>query len=154
MKNSSNCRLPPVFPIPAVPGHPADPVVAFHHLISASPSSSPDHLLLSYQHGGHQVVVTIPMLASAFSSMVGVLDLNPTLGSLHSLRRGGAIGAHRQGLHQQIIKPHGMWSSDSFWSYITSTGVASSPVATGLATMVQAVSFSSTSHSVIPCHTP
>ena len=71
--------------------------------------------------------------------MIGALDLDPTLYSLHSLRRGGATVARKQGLHQEMIKWHGMWSSDSFWAYIMSRGVASSPVAAGLATAVQAV---------------
>ena len=76
----------PVLPIPAVPGRPANPVSAYHHLISASPSSSSlDHPLLSNQHGGKQVVVTVPMLASALSIMLRALDLDPAIYSLHSL---------------------------------------------------------------------
>ena len=59
--------------------------------------------------------------------------------SLHSLSRGGATAAHHQGLHQEMIKRHRMWSSDSFWTYITSLGVASSPVATGLAMAVKQI---------------
>ena len=43
-----------------------------------------------------------------------------------------------------MIKHHGMWSSDSFWMYITSLGVASTPVAAGLARVVQATSTPST----------
>ena len=75
----------PVLPIPAIQGHSVDPVAAFHHLLSTSPSSLLDHPLLSYQHGDHQVVVTVPMLASAFSSMIGALDLDPVLYSLHTV---------------------------------------------------------------------
>ena len=94
---------------------------------------------------GHQVVVTVTMLGSAFSSMIGALDLDPALYSLHSLCRGRAMAAHRHGLHQEMIKRHGMWSLDSFLSYITSLGVASSLVTTDLATMIHTVPFSSTS---------
>ena len=125
---------------PAILGHPANPVAAYQHLISASPSSSPDHPLLTYHHGAKQVVVIVPLLASALSIMLRALDLDPALYSLHSLRRGGATAAHRQGLHQEMIKHHGMWSSDPFWTYITSLGVASSSMTVGLARAVQATS--------------
>ena len=87
------------------------------------------------------MVITVLMLASAFSAMIGALDLDPALYSLHSLRRGRATAVHRQGLHQEVIKRHGMWSSASFCAYITSLGVASSPVVAGLATAVQAAPF-------------
>ena len=92
------------------------------------------------------------MLVFTFSSMVGAMDLDPALYSLHSLHRGWATVAHRQELQQEMIKHHGMGSSDSFWPYITSLVVASSPVVEGLANAVQAVSFSSTSSTVSPCH--
>ena len=82
------------------------------------------------------------------------LDLDPTLYSLHSLRRGGATAAHRQGLHQELIKRHGLWSSDFFWAYVTSLGVASSPVTAGLATAVQAVPVSPLRKPLGVCHTP
>ena len=138
----------PVLPLPVLPGHPADPVAAFHHLLATSPSTSPDHPLLSFNHGGHLVVVTIPMLASAFSAMIGALDLDPGLYSLHSLCRGGATTAHRRGLHQEMIKRHGLWSLDAFWAYVSSPDVASSPVAAGLAAAVRDLSLSS--HSLSP----
>ena len=140
----------PVLPLPSLPGHPADPVAAFHLLLSSSPSTSPDHPLLSFSRGGHLVVVTIPMLTSSFSAMIEALDLDPALYSLHSLRRGGATTAHRQGLQQEMVKRHGMWSSDSFWTYISSLGVASSPVASGLAAAVRVSPCLSSSSSSSP----
>ena len=132
----------PVLPITAVPGHPADPVDAFHQLIASSPSSSPDHPLLSYQHGRKLVIVTILMLASALATMIQALDLDTVLYSLHSLHWGGATSAYRQGLHWELIKRHGLWSSNSFWLYITSPCVASSPVSADLARAVEATSTS------------
>ena len=92
----------PVPPIPSVPGHPTNPVSAYHHLISTPLSSSPDHPLLSYKHGRNQVVVTVPMLASAFSTTLRSLDLDPALYSLHRLWRGRATMAHRQGLQKEM----------------------------------------------------
>ena len=128
-----------------VPGHPSDPVAAYYHLISTTPSSSPDSPLLSYQHGDMQVLGTVPMLAMALSIMLRALDLDPALYSLHSLCRGGATAAHRQRLHLELIKRHGMWYLDSFWTYNMSLGVASSLVAAGLARAVQTISTHKTS---------
>ena len=59
----------------------------------------------------HQTVASSPVLP--FPAVLG----HPS---------GGAMAAHMRGLHQEMIKRHGMWSSDSFWTYITSLGVASS----------------------------
>ena len=140
-KTQQTVASSPVLPLPAIPGHPADPAAAFHQLISVSPSTSPDHPLLSYRRGPRVVVVTVPMLAAAFAAMIGALHLDPALYSLHSLRRGGATAAHRRGLHQELIKRHRMWSSDSFWAYITSLGVAWT-VAADLAAAVRGVSLS------------
>ena len=96
----------------------------------------------------------VPMLASAMATMIRALDLNPALYSLHSLHQGGAMAAHRQGLHQEMVKHHGMWSSDSFWTYSTSLGGASSPVAEGLARVLQATSTLPTTPPPIPTTTP
>ena len=38
----------PVLPIPSVPAHPSDPVAAFHLLFRSSPTTSPNHPLLTY----------------------------------------------------------------------------------------------------------
>ena len=60
------------------------------------------------------------------------------------------MAAYRQGLHQELIKHHRLWSSDSFWAYINSPCVASSPVAAGLTRAVQATSTISTPLPISP----
>ena len=43
------------------------------------------------------------------------------------------MAAYRQGLDQIDIKHQGLWTSDAFWQYITSSCSATSPLAAGLA---------------------
>ena len=76
----------PVLPIPMVPGHPADPMDAFHHLIASSTSSSPDHPLLSFLDGPKLVSMPILKLAAALANIVQVLGLDPALYTPNSLR--------------------------------------------------------------------
>ena len=91
-----------------VPDHPVDPVDVYHQLIASSPSSSPDHSLLSYLDGTKLVIVTITMLAAPLATMVQALGLDLALYSLHSLHHGGAMAACHKGLQQEIIKHHGL----------------------------------------------
>ena len=104
----------PVLPIPSVPGHPSDPVAAFHLLLCSSPTTSPNHPLLTYLKDGHLVIVTITMLARALASLLHTLHLDPGLFSLHSLRRGRATSAYRQGLDPLLIKGQGLLRSEAF----------------------------------------
>ena len=76
------------------------------------------------------------MLASALSVLLDALNLDLGLFSLHSLHRGGATATYRQNLDPLHIKQQGLWKSDSFWTYITSTAVSSTPVALGLTSAV------------------
>ena len=48
------------------------------------------------------------------------------------MHRGGGTVAYRQGLDQIDNKWHGLWTSDTFWQYITSSCADSSPLAVGL----------------------
>ena len=41
------------------------------------------------------------------------------------------MAAYRQGLDQINIKWEGLWTSDDFWQYITSSYAATSPLAVG-----------------------
>ena len=43
------------------------------------------------------------------------------------------MAAYWQGLDQINIKWQGLWTSDAFWQYITSSFTATSPLAVGLA---------------------
>ena len=94
----------PVLPIPAVPGHPVDPVAAYHQLLASSPSSSPDHPLFTYTQGTGVVTVMVCMLAAALATMLQSLGTDYTLFSFHSLHRGSATTAYHQGMPQDQIK--------------------------------------------------
>ena len=52
----------PVLPSPEVPGHPADSVTAYHLLLAASPTTSPDQHILTYLHWGRRTMVTSPIM--------------------------------------------------------------------------------------------
>ena len=53
----------PVLPVPEVPGHPADPVVAYRLLLAASPTMTPHQPFLTYQHRGRRTMVTVTRLS-------------------------------------------------------------------------------------------
>ena len=78
-------------------------------------------------------MVMVPILSQALAALVHDLGYNAGLFSLHSLCRGGAMAAYKQGLDQIDIKRQGLWTSDAFWQYITSSWVATSPLTAGLA---------------------
>ena len=96
IKTHQSITLAPVLPIPEVLGHPADPVDSFHQLMSSSPSSKPNHPILTYVSDGHIITVTLPMLASALSIMLEALVLYPAIYSLHSLCSEGVMAAYRK----------------------------------------------------------
>ena len=55
------------------------------------------------------------------------MDSAATLYSLHSLKRGWGTDGYRQGAQQLELMKHGLWTSDTFWDYVTSTCVQQSP---------------------------
>ena len=78
-------------------------------------------------------MVTIPTLVKVFNILLHALHMDTGLYSLHSLQRGGATTAYRGGTDLIDIKRHGLWSSHTFWLYVTSPCVAASMVAASLA---------------------
>ena len=66
-------------------------------------------------------MVTVPILSQALAALLHDLGYDASLFSLHSLHRGGAMVAYRQGLDQINIKWQRLWTSDAFWQYITSS---------------------------------
>ena len=125
-------------PIPAVPNHPTDPVAAYSHLLTSSPTISADQPLLTYIHQGRHTTFTVPMLSQAMSALLEALGLDAGPFSLHSLRRGGAMAVYRQGLDHIDITRQGLWFSDAFWQYLTSSCAATSSLAVGLTSTIQA----------------
>ena len=126
-----------VLSIPEVPGHPTEPVMAYRLLLTASAITSPDQHLLTYLHQGHRTTVTVPILFQALAALLHDLRYDAGLLSLHSLHSRGATAAYRQGLDQIDIKHQRLWPSDTFWQYITSSCIATSPLAAGLAPTIQ-----------------
>ena len=127
-----------VLHIPAIPHHVADPVAAYHAILQFSPTSSPNQVLLTIHSGSKQTIVTVKMLAKALKIMLKAIDLDSSLYYLRSLRRRGATAAYTKGVQQLDIKHHGLWSSDSFWQYVTSRCTHQSPVEAALAASVAA----------------
>ncbi len=128
-----------VLPLPLLAGHPADPVAAHEALLRASPTKGDNQPLLTYKTTtGTTAVVTIPKLAQALSDMLEVLDLPTTRYSLHSLRRGGATAAYKEGVTPEAVKRHGHWTSSAFWGYISAPAAANSTVAAALGAAVAA----------------
>ena len=78
-------------------------------------------------------MVMVPILSQALAALVHDLGYNAGLFSLHSLCRGGAMAAYKQGLDQIDIKRQGLWTSDAFWQYITSSCSTTLPLTEGLA---------------------
>ena len=77
-------------------------------------------------------MVTVPILSPSLAALLHDLGYDASLSSLHSLCRGGAMAAYRQGLDQIDIKCQGLWTSNTFWQYITSSCPATSPIMAGL----------------------
>ena len=82
------------------------------------------------------------MLSRALSVLLDAIILNLGLFSLHSLWRGRATTVYRQGLDYLDIKHQGLGSSNSLWTYVTSSCTATSPVMAGLAAAIQATASS------------
>ena len=109
-----------------VPGHPwtrSQPTIFSlllrppHHRIKT---------LLTYLHWGCCTPVTVLILSRALAALLHDLGYDAGLFTLHSLCRGGAMVAYRQGLDQIGIRCQGLWTSDAFWQYITSSCPATS----------------------------
>ena len=73
-----------MLPITEVPGYPADPVAAYHHLLASTPTISVDQPLLTYIHQGRRTTVTVPMLSRALSALLQTLGIDIGLYSLHT----------------------------------------------------------------------
>ena len=70
------------------------PVAAYHLLLAASPTMSPDQPYLTYLPQGRRTMVTVPILSRALAGLLHDLGYNASLFSLHSrsLHSGGEGG--------------------------------------------------------------
>ena len=125
---------PVAIPIPAIPGHPLDPVAAYQAMLRQTPTRHPRQPLLILPIGRP---LCVPQLQQALKAILSALGQPAHLYSLQSLRRGGSTTSSRAGADYIHVKRHGTWASDSFWDYIASYATVESPVAQALARAVQ-----------------
>ena len=109
-----------VLQLPEVRRHSADSVTACIDLLVASLTTHPNQPLLPIGSGRAWTVVTIFMPVNALRIMWETLQLDTTLYSLQSLRRGDAISAYQAGIDQIDIKhPSGcqthLWWQPWLW---------------------------------------
>jgi hypothetical protein len=65
---------------------------------------------------------TLPITRGWFMTRVCILlrriDLDPTLYSSHSFRKGGAVSLQERGVADSVLRKVGRWKSDAFHSYV------------------------------------
>ena len=123
---------PALVPIPSVPGQ--RPSSSLHKHASRCPTRSPANPLLTLPS---RRPVTSCYLQRALRCILTALGLPAHAYSLHSLRRGGATTAFRDGADFNDVKRHGLWRSDAFWDYVADRQVWDSAVATALCNVMQ-----------------
>ena len=84
INRTKTVRWLPLLPIPHIPSHPADSLQAYKHLITASPTTSPDQPLLTIIRGTRIICVTVGMLCEALRVMLATINLKMDY-SLYSL---------------------------------------------------------------------
>jgi len=128
--SQSSCKHA-LIPLPEVHRHELCPVAAFQTMVKATPAR-PNEPLFLIPRSGRYVTLTTGTLSKLFNALLTDLGYNLSQYSLHSLRRGGATAAYQAGADFLNIQRHGTWSSDSFWRYISTEGLASSQISKAL----------------------
>ena len=119
-----------LLPVPQL-SHRHCPVKAIKKMLNQKPKNFTKQSPL-FTMPNSNVPMTTCYLTEAFKIIMQALGAPPTAYSLHSFRRGGASEAYQAGVDYAQIKSHGIWQSDSFWGYI-STSTLSSKVPEALA---------------------
>jgi integrase len=119
-----------LLPVPKIP-HRHCPVQAMRSMLALKPKGTTrDSPLFTLPNSDTPMTTTY--LNDAFQIIMKALGMPDNAYSLHSYRRGGATEAYTAGVNYAQVKSHGIWSSDSFWSYI-STSTLSTTVPDALA---------------------
>jgi integrase len=108
-----------LLPVPKLT-HRHCPVDAMRRMLALRPHNTKKDLPL-FTMPNSETPMTTCYLKDAFQIIIQALDMPPKAYSLHSFRRGGATEAYKAGVNYAQVKSHGIWSSDSFWSYITTS---------------------------------
>ena len=105
------------FPLLRNDGHPLCPVAAYRNMVRARPADATAPAFLIKTRG---VVgtVTYRQYQDRIKKAISSLDLDPSLYSSHSFRRGGATYAFQCGVPAELIKRIGDWKSDAYLEYI------------------------------------
>lgn len=107
-------------PLPVIPGSLLCPVSALvNHLhINRVPNQAP---LFSVISGHRFVPISYTQFAAFISRTIKAIDLDPTMYSPHSFRRGGATFAFESQVPAELIKVQGDWHSDCYMNYLEMT---------------------------------
>ena len=106
-----------VVPLGRVVGSSLCPVLALRKLVDSYASSQPHQPLFSLP-GSPFSPLSAPVARSWLRQALAAADLDPTLYSFHSLRRGGAAAAHAAGHPLQDVQCQGGWASSAVLSYL------------------------------------
>ncbi|CAH3120246.1 unnamed protein product, partial [Porites lobata] len=106
-----------ILPIPVIPGSRLCPISALrrHFALNPGPVSAP---LFSVSSGSGLVPITYKQFCAFLSRVISTLNLDPSLYSPHSFRRGGATFAFDCHIPSEIIKLQGDWKSDAYLVYL------------------------------------
>ena len=118
-----------IVPLPRLEHTVVDPVTTFLAMVTAIPA--PPKAPLLTLPGGQPLLAR--QVRGALSSMLKSLGHDHTKLSMHSLRRGGATAAYAAGCNTLDIQRHGLWASDCFQQYVSSSAPQHSAICSALA---------------------
>ena len=116
-KNMQCSLQPKNISIPSVKDESVDPAATFKRMCSLVPAGPNSPLFMLH----HNQPLTVEKLRSVFRHLCDKIDLDHSVFSLHSLRRGGATEAYIKGATPVDIQRHGAWQSLTFWDYVYPT---------------------------------
>ncbi len=128
-KNLQSTLQPKLVAIPKVDQPIVDPVSTYQRMCSLFPASPEQPLFMLDATN----FLTISRFRKTFTWLCQTIDIQEHKFSLHSLRRGGATCAYRQGADMLDIQRQGAWASTAFLNYITSRSPHKSSVCAALA---------------------
>lgn len=127
-----------ILPIPVIPGSRLCPISALrrHFALNPGPVSAP---LFSVSSGSGLVPITYKQFCAFLSRVMSTLNLDPSLYSPHSFRRGGATFAFDCHIPSEIIKLQGDWKSDAYLVYLELSQTQKQQAAKAMALTLQSM---------------
>ena len=93
------------------------PVFWVHYMINKIPAQ-PSHPAFTLVGGGKTYALSANQLIYRFRKWLILIGEDPTIYSLHSLRRGGATFAYQSNVEGEMIKLLGDWANDTYKHYV------------------------------------